>query len=83
MKILRYHVRTATGSMGDSSNFSEEDKKEIIKCMKDYDAAGNDDDKKTEAANRMIAIYKQRGMVIDAHDVQNLVNSNRSNLQKQ
>lgn len=83
MKILRYHVRTATGSMGDSSNFSEEDKKEIIKCMKDYDAAGDDDDKKTEAANRMIAIYKQRGMVIDAHDVQNLVSSNRANLQKQ
>ena len=82
MKILRYHVRTATGSLGDESNFTEDDKKEIIQCMKDYIAAGDDADKKNDAANRMIAIYKSRNVVIDAHDVQSIVNSNKAQLSK-
>lgn len=82
MKILRYHVRTATGSLGDESNFTEDDKKDIIQCMKDYIAAGDDADKKNDAANRMIAIYKSRNVVIDAHDVQSIVNSNKAQLSK-
>lgn len=80
MKILRHHVRTATGSLGDETKFTKDDKEEIIQCMKDYLNAGDDKDKRTNAANRMIRIYKSRDMVIDMHDVQNIVNSNKGQL---
>lgn len=78
MKILRYHVQQATGSMGNASKFSEDDTKQIKSAMQDY-LKGDDSAKKT-AADKIISIYKSKGMVIDAHDVQTLVEKNKGSL---
>lgn len=78
MKILRYHVQKATGSMGSASKFSEDDTKQIKSAMQDY-VKGDDVAKKT-AADKIINIYKSKGMVIDAHDVQTLVEKNKGSL---
>lgn len=78
MKILRYHVQKATGSMGSASKFTEDDIKEIKSAMQDY-IKGNEDGKKV-AANKIISIYKSKNMVIDAHDVQTLVEKNKGSL---
>lgn len=78
MKILRYHVQKATGSLGSASKFTEDDTKEIKQAMQDY-AKGNEEAKKA-AANKIINIYKSKNMVIDAHDVQTLVDKNKGSL---
>lgn len=78
MKILRYHVQKATGSMGSASKFTEDDVKEIKSAMQDY-IKGNEDGKKA-AANKIISIYKSKNMVIDDHDVQTLVEKNKGSL---
>lgn len=79
MKILRYHVSQATGSMGSTTKFTEEDVNNIKSAMKEYKDAKDEAGKKS-AADKIISIYKSRQMVIDAHDVQNLVNKNASKL---
>lgn len=79
MKILRYHVSKATGSLGTTSNFTDDDKKAITDAMKEYKNA-KDENGKTNAANKIINIYKSKNIVIDAHDVQNLVNKNANKL---
>ena len=79
MKILRYHVRKATGSMGNASKFTPEDEKAITAAMKEH--LNGDDNAKKAAENKIINIYKSKGMVIDAHDVQNLVSRNKSALE--
>lgn len=79
MKILRYHVQKATGSMGSTSKFTEEDVKNIRDAMKEYNSAKNDEGRKT-AAEKIISIYKSKNMVIDAHDVQTLVDNNKNKL---
>lgn len=80
MKILRYHVSQATGSMGSTSNFKEDDINNIKDAMKEYKNAKSEDEK-SAAANKIINIYKSRNMVIDAHDVQKLVEKNAGALE--
>lgn len=80
MKILRYHVNQATGSMGKTSNFKEDDINSIKDAMKEYKNAKSDEER-TTAANKIINIYKSRNMVIDAHDVQKLVEKNSAALE--
>lgn len=75
MKILRYHVRKATGSMGSTSNFDENDVNELKEAMKQY-ATAKDDQAKDAARDKIINIYKSRKISIDARDVQNIVNKN-------
>lgn len=72
MKILRHHVQLATGSMGNTGKFTEEDVKNLKEAMKEYQTAKD----KSNAESKIISIYKSRGMVIDARDVQNLVANN-------
>lgn len=79
MKILRYHVKAATGSLGNASNFTEEDQKNIRAAMKEYNEAKDNNSKKA-AEDKIINIYKSKNMVIDAHDVQTLVDKNKNNL---
>lgn len=79
MKILRYHVSKATGSLGTASKFTDDDEKSITNAMKEYKNA-NDDNGRTTAANKIINIYKSKNIVIDAHDVQNLVKKNEGKL---
>lgn len=80
MKILRYHVKQATGSLGNASKFSEEDVTNIKNSMKEYNNAKNDEERNA-AADKIIGIYKSKNMVIDRHDVQTLVNNNKNNLE--
>lgn len=79
MKILRYHVSKATGSMGSASKFSEEDVKNIRNAMKEYKDAKDDNGRKS-AAQKIINIYKSKDMVIDDHDVSSLVDKNKNSL---
>lgn len=76
MKILRYHVRNATGSMGNASKFTEDDVKQLKDAMKEYQKGD-----KEVATNKIINIYKSKNMVIDDHDVQKLVDQNAKNLE--
>lgn len=78
MKILRYHVRAATGSMGSTSKFDENDIKNLKDAMKEH--KNGDKDAQANASKKIISIYKSKNMVIDDHDVQNLVNQNAGNL---
>lgn len=78
MKILRYHVQQATGDMGSSSNFKEEDVKQIEQAMKDY--LNGNKDQKDAAAKKIIDIYKSKNMTLDVHAVDNLVNKNKDKL---
>ena len=79
MKILRYHVKQATGSLGKTSSFKDDDVNSIKDAMKEYKNAKTDEDK-NKAAQKIIDIYKSKNMVIDAHDVQKLVEKNAAAL---
>lgn len=79
MKILRYHVSQATGSMGSTTKFTEEDQKNIKAAMKEYKDA-KDKEGRESATNKIKAIYKSKQIVIDDRDVQNLVEKNASKL---
>lgn len=79
MKILRYHVQKATGSMGSTSKFTEDDVKNITNAMKEYKNA-KDQNAKDTAAEKIISIYKSNNMVIDNRDVESLVNKNKDKL---
>ena len=75
MTILRYHVSHATGSMGKTGDFSDEDQKEILDELKKYKNASSKDEKES-IGNRIIGIYKAKHMTIDMHDVESLVSKN-------
>lgn len=79
MKILRYHVSKATGSMGSTSKFSEEDVKSITNAMKEYKNA-TDKNQRDNAAKKIIDIYKNNNIVIDYRDVKSLVDKNSKKL---
>lgn len=75
MKILRYHVAQATGSMGTTAKFTEDDRKEIKEIIKSYRDAENDEGK-NNAIDRLKSVYKTRQMVIDNHDAKNIIEKN-------
>lgn len=79
MKILRYHVSQATGDMGSTSKFDENDVKEIEQAMKDY--LKGDDKAKDAAAQKIIDKYKSKNMVLDRHAVDNLISKNKAKLE--
>ena len=80
MKILRYHVKEATGSLGKASSFTDDEVNNIKAAMKEYKNAKTKEDE-NKAAQKIIDIYKSRHMTIDAHDVQKLVEKNAAALE--
>lgn len=80
MKIIRYHVK-ALENPGDAN--SDEHSKNLKPLLKEYLDAGDDNDKKKAASDKIISYFKSKmSKTIDAHDVQILVNKNLSKLRK-
>lgn len=75
MSIIRHHVDIANGK----SNDNQKDQSEVFKAMKEY---LNAEDKKSAADKVISAMKAYDGRTIDAHDVEILVNKNKSQLEK-
>lgn len=79
MKILKYHVRKATGSMGSTSNFTEDDKKQVLQIVKDYKDAKSS--KEQDAAKeRLIELYRSRKVGIDMYQAKTIIEKNLKNI---